>query len=124
MDEFAGYGLQQLYQKRDELEELLVRGLDEMRRSGIKLAENEAEYRKRLAVEILQQRAAGVPVTVIGDICRGLDYIAGLKQARDSSEAVYSAAKESINVNKLRLKTVEAEIQRIWTSGGYGGYQQ
>ena len=110
--------MQNLYSKRDELERLLVEALGECRRSGIKLAENEAEYRKALACEITAARATGVPVTIISDTCRGIPYIAELKQARDSAEAIYKASQEAINVYKLRLRTVEADIQRIWNSGG------
>lgn len=111
--------MQALYAKRDELERLLVEALDECRRSGIKLAENEAEYRKALRIEITEARANGVPVTIISDMCRGIPYIADLKQARDSAEAIYKASQEAINVNKLRIRMVDAEIQRTWNSGGY-----
>ena len=110
--------MQDLYAKRDELEQLLVDALDECRRSGIKLAENEAEYRKALACEIAEARAFGIPVTIISDTCRGIPHIADLKQARDSAEAIYKASQEAINVNKLRLRMVESEIQRTWNTGG------
>lgn len=111
-------GLQDLYAKRDELERLLEEGLRECRMSGLKLAENEAEYRKRLRIEILDMRRAGQPVTIIGDLCRGIEEIADLREARDSAEAIYRASLESINVNKLRLRMVDAEINRVWNSGG------
>ena len=111
--------MQDLYAKRDELEGLLVEALDECRRSDIKLAENEAEYRKALMIEIAGAREGKVPVTIISDLCRGIPYIADLKQARDSAEAIYKASQEAINVNKLRLRMVDAEIQRTWNSGGY-----
>lgn len=111
--------MQELYAKRDELERLLVEALDECRRAGIKLAENEAEYRKALRTEVVDARADKVPVTIISDLCRGIPYIADLKQARDSAEAVYRASQEAINVNKLRLRMVDAEIQRTWNSGGF-----
>lgn len=111
--------MQELYAKRDELEQLLAEALEECRMSGIKLAENEAEYRKALRIEITEARADKVPVTIISDLCRGIPYIADLKQARDSAEAIYRASQEAINVNKLRLRMVDADIQRTWTSGGY-----
>ena len=108
--------MQELYAKRDELEQLLTEALEECRMSGIKLAENEAEYRKALRIEITEARADKVPVTIISDLCRGIPYIADLKQARDSAEAIYKASQEAINVNKLRLRMVDADIQRTWTS--------
>lgn len=110
--------MQDLFEKRDELERLLEEELETCRRSGVQLAENEAKYRKSLRLEILKERAKGTPVSIIGDLCRGMEHIADLKQARDSSEAVYKASQEAINVRKLRLRMVDAEIQRIWNSGG------
>lgn len=112
--------LQDLYAKRDELEGLLEKDLAECRKSGFQYAENEAAYRKELRKAILAERHKGTPVTITSDICRGRDDIADLKQARDAAEALYKASQEAINVHKLRLRMVDAEIQRIWNSGGTG----
>lgn len=111
-------GLQELYAKRDELEGLLVDGLEESRRAGIKYAENNAEYRKARRIEVLNERRKGTPATLIRDIVQGIEYVADLKQSCDAAMTVYEAAQESINVNKIRLRAVEADIQRIWNSGG------
>ena len=111
--------MQELLAKRDELSDLMHRELENMRRSGIQLAENEAQYRRALRVEILMERAAGTPVTITSDICRGKDEIADLRQARDCAEAVYKASQEAINVYKLEYRTVDNEISRIWNSGGF-----
>lgn len=112
--------LQDLYAKLDELEALLEEDLEECRKSGFQYAEHEAEYRKALRVEIMAERRKGTPVTVTSDICRGMEHIADLKQARDAAEALYKTSQEAINVHKLRLRMVDAEIQRIWNSGGTG----
>lgn len=109
----------ELQQERDKLVQLLEQELATCKRSGVKLAENEAEYRKALRIEILEARSEGTPVSIISDVCRGIDYIADLKQARDNAEAIYKASQEAINVYKLRLRMVEADIARIWASGGY-----
>lgn len=111
--------LQDLIAKREELSGLMHRELDNMRKAGIQLAENEAAYRKALRLEILMERSLGTPVTVTSDICRGKDEIADLRQARDCAEAVYKASQEAINVYKLEYRTLDNEIQRIWNSGGY-----
>lgn len=112
----------ELQQQRDKLIELLDQELAICKSSGVKLAENEAEYRKALRIEILNERANHTPVTIISDVCRGMEHIANLKQARDSAEAVYKASQEAINVYKLRLRMVEADINRIWSSGGINEY--
>lgn len=110
--------MQDLAAQIDELTELMTQELDNCRKSGVQLAENEAEYRKMLRIEILAERAKGTPVTVIGDICRGKEAIADAKLRRDTSEALYKASQEAINVYKIRLRMLNAQVQRIWTSGG------
>lgn len=92
----------------DRLQELN----DEARLSGCQYAENEAEYRKALRLEILAARNNGMPVSIISDICRGIPYVADLKFKRDCSEAVYKASQEAININKLRLRTINDQIAR------------
>ena len=111
--------MQELYQKRDELEELLMDAISTYRSSGIQHAENLASYRKAVRVETLKERAKGTPVTVTSDLVRGIPYVADLKQAELCAEAVFDSSKEYINVLKIRLRMVEAEIQRIWNSGGH-----
>ncbi len=108
--------MQDLYAKLDELTELLMQELEVCKTSGCQYAENEAEYRKRLRIEILGERDKGTPVTIISDICRGNPDIAALKQLRDCSEAIYKASQEAINVYKLRIRMVDAQITRDWNS--------
>ena len=110
--------MQDLYATRYEIEQQLMEELTTCRNSGIQYAENEAEYRKALRIEILKERMDGTPVTIIGDICRGKEAIANLKMARDASEAVYKSSQEAINALKLRLRMVEADIQRDWGTRG------
>lgn len=92
--------------------------VDAMRRAGCQLAENEAEYRMALRRLILAERDRGTPVTVISDICRGDPGIADLRRARDCSEALYRASQEAINVLKLRVRVVDAQIAREWGRAG------
>ena len=59
-----------------------------------------------------------------GDLCRGREDIAALRCQRDCSEAIYRASQEAINVLKLRIRMVDAQMTRIWNSGNVtqGGY--
>ena len=113
--------MQDLFALREEIIGLLMEELATCRQSGIKYAENEAEYRKALRIAILNERAIGTPVTITGDLCRGREDIADMKLSRDSAEAVYKSSQEYINVLKLRLRIVEADIEREWSSGRYKG---
>ena len=116
--------MQDLYGQLDELTDLLMAELETCRTSGCQYAENEAEYRKALRLAILDERRKGTAVTVTGDLCRGRPDIAELKRLRDCSEAIYKASQEAINVYKLRIRMVDAQIARAWNSGGadQGGY--
>ena len=102
----------------DRLMQSLDSDVDAMRRCGAQLAENERDYRVALRSEILRERASGTPVSIIGDVCRGKKSIADLKMARDSAEALYKAQIEAINVKKLKLRIIEAQIEREWGQAG------
>lgn len=114
----------ELYEQLDELTDRLERELETCRTSGCALARNEREYRTALRLAILEERRKGTPVTVTGDLCRGREDIAALRCQRDCSEAIYRASQEAINVIKLRIRMVDAQIARVWNSGGVteGGY--
>lgn len=116
--------MQDLYAERMQLFDRLMDELQALRNSGSQYAENEAEYRKALRIAILNERQKGTPVTIIGDVCRGKEQIAEAKRRRDCSEAIYKASQEAINVIKLRIRMVDAQITRIWNSGDVtqGGY--
>ena len=116
--------MQDLYGERERLFEQLMSELEALRRTGQQYAENEADYRKALRIAILNERQKGTPVTIIGDVCRGQEQIAEAKRRRDCSEAIYKASQEAINVIKLRIRMVDAQITRIWNSGDVtqGGY--
>lgn len=106
-----------LWGQIDRLADLNERRVGEMRKAGVAYAENEAAYRKALAIAILEERAKGMPVTVIPDICRGREDIAELKLRRDAAEVNYKAFGEEINVNKLRIRVLEGQLQREWAGG-------
>lgn len=116
--------MQDLYAELDSLTDTLMEELETCRTSGCQYAANEAEYRKALRLAILEERGKGTPATVTSDLCRGREDIAELKRLRDCSEAIYKASQEAINVYKLRIRMVDAQIARVWSSGNVqqGGY--
>ena len=107
----------ELHEELDELTDRLERELETCRTSGCALARNEQAYRTALRLAILEERRKGTPATVTGDLCRGREDIAALRCQRDCSEAIYRASQEAINVLKLRIRMVDAQITRIWNSG-------
>lgn len=105
--------------RRAEIIDELQSETDIMRNSGCQLAHNIRDYRIAIRKETLSERMKGTPATVTSDIVRGIPYVAELKDACLCAEAMYKSSQEKINVLKLELRTVEADIQRDWTSGGY-----
>lgn len=51
-------------------------------------------------------------MTILSDVCRGLPLIAKLRLHRDIAEAEYKAAQEAIQVYKLQIRLLEAQIDR------------
>lgn len=77
-------------------------------------ANAEREYRVALAKMLLIYRDAGLPVTIIGDVCRGEPKIAQLKFERDLSETEYFCCIELVNSIKLQIRIMESQISREW----------
>lgn len=81
---------------------------------GKNYAQAEHDYRVALSKKFLEYRAAGMPVTIISDICRGLPDIAKLRLERDIALTVYESAKEAINGYKLQIKILDSQVEREW----------
>jgi len=90
---------------------VLKEAISQLKLRGQKKAEAEKDYRIALAKEILLQREAGMPVTIIGDICRGKEEIALLKMERDISETLYDTAMQAIYQSKLEISIIENQMK-------------
>lgn len=106
--------MQDLRQELNKLFQLLDAALKQIGKRGREYAEKEANYRCELSKAMLTARDEGMPVTILSDICRGKEEIAILKLERDIAEAKYKAAQEAVNVYKLKIKSLEAQIEREW----------
>lgn len=84
------------------------------RQSGAQRAQNESDYRRELAVELLKLKADGMPVGLAKDIVRGIPAIAELKRAELASEAIYRADLEAAQAKKLRARIMQDEYNREW----------
>lgn len=93
--------------------DLLDMAVKELGKRGRTYAEAESEYRTALATEVLRLREEeGHPVTLVPDLARGNKEVARLKVERDCAEALYKAALEAINVNKIRIRVLESQMDR------------
>ena len=106
----------------NELNELsinLTKSGEQMKRYGKKLAEAERDYKITLRQEALKLRAdEQMPVTLIDKVVYGIPDVAEKRFKRDVAESMYKAAQESINTLKLKIRIIDAQIQREWHSNG------
>ena len=110
-----------LYEEISRLMQELTASIKALRKNGEKLAEAERDYKIVLRQEALKLRAGDMPVTLINNVIYGIDEVAEKRFKRDVEQANYDANKEHINVTKLKLRLLEAQLSREWTNAGNNG---
>lgn len=98
----------------------LTASIKKLRANGEKLAEAERDYKITLRKEALILRSGDMPVTLINSIIYGVPEVADKRFKRDVEEANYEANKEHINITKLKLRILEAQLAREWGNAGKG----
>ena len=109
-----------LYEEIQRLMAELTASIRKLRDNGAKLAEAERDYKLTLRQEALRLRAGDMPVTLINNIIYGVPEVAEKRFKRDVAQANYDANKEHINVTKLKLRLLEAQLNREWGAAGKG----
>lgn len=92
----------------------LEQALRTLRTNGIALAEAEKNYKEAVSKEALRLKDEGMAVTLIDKVLYGLPSISTLRFQRDCASVVYEANQEAINVKKLQIRLIEAQISREW----------
>lgn len=87
-----------------------------LRKTGSEFALAEKNYKMAVCKKALELKNNNIPVTLIQLTIYGYPEIAELRFKRDSSEVLYKANLESINVIKLELRLLENQIQREFGS--------
>ena len=105
-----------LWNELNEKTRALDIAVKQLTKTGNDYAEAFARYRMELAKELVILKNDGYAITLAGDIARGKPEIAKLKFEEISTEAVYKANLETINVLKLQIKILENQISREWNS--------
>lgn len=106
--------IDEIQKKNDQL----TQALRTLRPNRIALAEAERDYKEAVTKEVLRLKDEGMPSTLINTLIYGLPTISTLRFKRDCAEAVFNANEEAINVFKLQLRLIEAQLNREWTSQG------
>jgi len=111
-----------LYEEIQRLMMELTASIKKLRANGEKLAEAERNYKIILRQEALRLRAGdNMPVALINTVIYGVPEVAEKRFKRDVEQANYDANKEHINVTKLKLRILEAQLAREWTNAGNNG---
>ena len=97
---------------------LLDAALKEFKERGKHRAECERAYRVAKAEFVTRQRAEGVPVSIVADLAKGDRDIAMLCMKRDIADTLYDSSREAINVFKLKIRTINDQIEREWGNRG------
>lgn len=102
------------------MEELTI-SIKKLRQTGNALAEAERDYKITLRQEALKLRVEkDMPVTLINQIIFGVPEVAEKRYKRDVAETMYQTNQEHINATKLKLRLLEAQLSREWSSSGKG----
>lgn len=110
-----------LYEEIQRLMAELTASIRKLRDNGEKLADAERDYKITLRQEALKLRTAqDMPVTLINQVIYGVPAVAEKRFKRDVEQANYDANKEHINVTKLKLRILEAQLSREWSAAGKG----
>lgn len=109
-----------LYEEIQRLMLEITASIRKLRDNGAKLAAAEQDYKITLRQEALKLRAGDMPVTLINSVIYGVPEVADKRFRRDVEQANYDANKEHINVTKLKLRILEAQLSREWGAAGKG----
>ena len=86
-----------------------------LRKNGNDLAIAERDYKICLRQEALKLRAdEKMPVTLISQVIYGVPEVAEKRLKRDIAQTMYDTNQEHINVTKLKLRLLEAQLNREW----------
>lgn len=104
-----------LFNDIQNLMDELTTSIKLLRKNGNDLANAERDYKICLRQEALKLRQEqDMPVTLINQIIFGVPEVAEKRFKRDVAETMYNTNQEHINVTKLKLRLLEAQLNREW----------
>lgn len=105
-----------LYNELNNLISKLDVSVKSLRKTGSEYAKAYTDYRVALAKELMILKEEGYAITLAGDIARGKPEIAKLKFKEISTEAIYKANQEAINSTKLKIKIIQEQLNKEYSS--------
>ena len=105
-----------LLQELNRINSLLTKALEQYKQRGQEYAKCYKDYRIKVAQELLQLKADGMPVTIAYDIARGQEEVANAKEKEIIAECMYKSCQEAINTYKLQIKILQEQINKEWSN--------
>ena len=103
-----------LYEELQAKSKELQVSVKALRQSGTAAAEAERDYKILLSQESLKLKDGGMAVTLINLIIYGQPSVSTLRLQRDIAKTTYDANAEVINILKLQMRIIEAQLNREW----------
>lgn len=102
----------ELITQLNDLNAQLSQGIRLMGRYGREYAQAEHDYKIELAKEAIRLREKDIPVTMIQLRIYGTGDVPEKRFKRDTAQVMYNTAQENINAIKLKMRLLEAQIDR------------
>lgn len=88
---------------------------NQLKKYGLAKAEKERDYKICLHETALRLRETkDMPVTLIDKVVYGEPEVAKTRFERDVAETMHQTALEAINILKLKIRILDAQISREW----------
>lgn len=110
----SNLGDPELINEMNRLADDLPKAVKLMAEKGREYAAADVKYRTEKAKEMARLRAAGEPVTLIGDLIYNSEIVCEALGNRDQTEALYKTAQENINAIKVQIRVLEEQVKREW----------
>lgn len=105
-----------LWVRIEECMRLLDTALREAKSRGRVMVEKEAAYYSAKAQESFNLLEAGYANTYIQTVIKGRPKVAEAMSEYHEAEVLYKNANEALQVIKLKLRVLEAEMEREWNN--------
>lgn len=88
--------------------------IETMKQRGQDYALARRNYEIAKAKEMLMLKESGIAMTMTQPLALGNENVAALRFDKDVAETLYKTVQEAIQTQKLKIRMMEAQIQREW----------
>ena len=101
-------------QELNEAVNMLDVMIETMKKRGQDYALARRNYEIAKAKKMLELKESGIAMTMTQSLALGEPHVAELRFDKDAAETLYKTVQEAIQTQKLKIRIMEAQIQREW----------